>query len=310
MKKFLFRRTGRGAGSSGHGTTAVGYEGGYTPNPRLLSLGTYDRSVERYVLRGGQWGYDRLKLLARIKRDDTLELFRRIEVRPGMRCLDLGCGGGEGTFELAAAVGPDGSVTGVDMDAEKLALAWEAARERGIGNVDFRTGNVNDFDEPAAYDVVYCRFLLQHRAQPAGLLGRMWAAVRPGGVIAVEDADFDGLFCDPANDGFDFYATMYRQVCRLAGGDPAIGRKLYRYFGQAGIPEPRFRLVQGLTAKQELKILAVLTLEATADAITGAGLASAAEVAAALADLRAFAAAPGTLVGDPRTFQVWAVRPS
>jgi hypothetical protein len=37
----------------------------------------------------------------------------------------------------------------------------------------------------------------------------MWAALRPGGVIIVEDADFDGLFCDPPNDGFEFYPRMY-----------------------------------------------------------------------------------------------------
>jgi ubiquinone/menaquinone biosynthesis C-methylase UbiE len=264
--------------------------------------------VERYVLRGGQWGYDRLKLLARIKRDDTLELFRRIGVRPGMRCLDLGCGGGEVTFDLAVAVGPDGSVTGVDMDADKLALAREAARERGLTNVGFRAANVNDWDEPDTYDFVYSRFLLQHLARPADLLRRMWAAVRAGGVIAVEDADFDGLFCDPANDGFTFYQQMYPEVCRLGGGDPAIGRKLYRHFGQAGIPEPQLRLVQDLAATEDRKAIAVLTLEACADAITGAGLASAAEVAAALADLRTFAATPGTLLGDPRTFQVWARR--
>jgi hypothetical protein len=57
-----------------------------------------------------------------------------------------------------------------------------------------------------------------------------------------------------------------------------------------------------------VKAISVLTLEATADAIVGAGLASADEVAAALADLRAFAATPGTLIGDPRTFQLWAPR--
>jgi len=265
--------------------------------------------VERYVLRGGQWGYDRLKLLARTKRDDTLELFRRAGLRPGMRCVDLGCGGGEVSFDLAVAVGPGGSVTGVDMDAGKLALARAEARVRRLVNVEFRAGNVNDWDEPDSCDFVYSRFLLQHLARPVDLLRRMWAAVRPGGVMAVEDADFDGLFCDPANDGFAFYRTMYQQVCRLNGGDPAIGRKLYRYFGRAGIPDPQFRLVQGLTAKDELKVLAVLTLEATADAITAAGLASAAEVDAAVTSLRAFAAAPGTLIGDPRTFQVWARRP-
>ena len=265
--------------------------------------------MERYVLRGGQWGYDRLKLLARIKRDDTLELLLRAGIRPGMRCLDLGCGGGEVTFDLAVAAGPEGSVTGVDMDAEKVGLARESARERGIGNVEFRAGNVNDWDEPDAYDFVYSRFLLQHLARPVDLLRRMWAAVRAGGVIAVEDADFDGLFCDPDNDGFGFYRTMYREVCRRNGGDPVIGRKLYRYFGQAGIPDPQVRLAQALAVTEALKAISVLTLEATAEAITGAGLASAGEVAAALADLRAFAATPGTLIGDPRVFQVWAKRP-
>jgi ubiquinone/menaquinone biosynthesis C-methylase UbiE len=265
--------------------------------------------VEHYVLRGGQWGYDRLKLLARIKRDDSLELFRRAGLRRGMRCLDLGCGGGEGTFDLAVAAGPEGSVTGVDLDAEKLALARESATERGLANVEFRAGNVNDWDEPDAYDFVYSRFLLQHLARPADLLRRMWAAVRAGGVIAVEDADFDGLFCDPDNDGFAFYRTMYTEVCRRNGGDPGIGRKLYRYFGQAGIPEPRLRLAQSLAVTEDLKAISVLTLEAIADAITGAGLADADKVAAALADLRTFAATPGTLTGDPRTFQVWAGRP-
>jgi ubiquinone/menaquinone biosynthesis C-methylase UbiE len=264
--------------------------------------------MERYVLRGGQWGYERLKVLARIKRDDTLELFRLAGVRSGMRCLDLGCGGGEVTFDLAVAAGPEGSVAGVDMDAEKLALARESARERGADNVEFRAGNVNDWDEPGGYDFVYSRFLLQHLARPADLLRRMWAAVRAGGIIAVEDADFDGLFCDPANDGFGFYKAMYQEVCRRNGGDPTIGRKLYRYFGQAGIADPQVRLAQGLAVTEDRKELAVLTLEASAEAITGAGLASADEVAAALADLRAFAAAPGTVLGDPRTFQVWARR--
>ena len=94
--------------------------------------------MERYVLRGGQWGYDRLKLLARTKRDDTLELFRRAGLRPGMRCVDLGCGGGEVSFDLAVAAGPGGLVTGVDMDAEKLALARAEARVRRLANVEFR----------------------------------------------------------------------------------------------------------------------------------------------------------------------------
>jgi SAM-dependent methyltransferase len=69
--------------------------------------------VERYVLRGGEWGYQRLQLLARVLRADTVELLCRVGLRPGMRCLDLGCGGGEGTFELAQLAAPGGLVVGI-----------------------------------------------------------------------------------------------------------------------------------------------------------------------------------------------------
>ena len=164
------------------------------------------------------------------------------------------------------------------------------------------------FSSRNAYDLVYSRFLLQHLSRPAELLGRMYAAVRAGGVIAVEDADFGGLFCYPENGGFDFYRRMIPRVYELNGGDSATGQKLYWYFLQAGLPRPEVRLAQGVGVTRDSKALTVLTLEASADAIVGAGLATAEEVAAAIADLEAFAADPATVVSEPRVFQLWARR--
>lgn len=100
--------------------------------------------MERYVLRGGRAGYTRLQVLARARQAETAELVRRAGLRPGMRCLDLGCGGGEVTFELASLAGPAGAVIGIDMDEMKLALARETAAEHGIANVEFWVANVND----------------------------------------------------------------------------------------------------------------------------------------------------------------------
>jgi hypothetical protein len=67
--------------------------------------------------------------------------------------------------------------------------------------------------------------------------------------------------------------------------------------------------VQDVGAAGDTKDLALSTLEASADAIVTAGLASAGEVAAAVADLAAFAADPQTVCGSPRTFQLWGRRP-
>jgi ubiquinone/menaquinone biosynthesis C-methylase UbiE len=72
--------------------------------------------VERYVIRGGREGYKRLQLLARARWPDTSDLFERVGIQPGMRCLDVGCGGGEVTFEIARMIGPEGSVVGIDID--------------------------------------------------------------------------------------------------------------------------------------------------------------------------------------------------
>lgn len=139
--------------------------------------------MERYIIRGGQAGYERLQLLARDRWPATQALFLRAGVGAGMRCIDLGCGGGAVSFELAILVGLGGSVLGVDLDTIELDMARQAAVERGITNVEFRALNMHAWDEPAAYDVVFCRFLLHHLSEPVAVLRRMWAAVRPGGVI-------------------------------------------------------------------------------------------------------------------------------
>ena len=264
-------------------------------------------AMTSYVIRGGKPGYDRLMLLARERGHDTQALLEQAGVSAGMRCIDVGCGGGAVTLEIARLVGPGGTVVGIDMDGVKLGLARQAAAERGLTNAEFRVGDVRDWDEPGGYDAVYSRFLLQHLSEPAGLIGRMWAAVRDGGVLVVEDADFDGFCCDPANEGFELFLDAYRRVLARRGGDHAIGRRLYRYFLAAGIPDPQVRLVQPVH-QGEAKTLAWSTLEATADAILAEGLATSDRVTAALASLRRFTDDPGTLICGPRVFQLWSRR--
>ncbi len=264
--------------------------------------------VDRYVIRGGQEGYERLLLLARDRWPDTAALFGRAGLAPGMRCIDLGCGGGEVTLEMARLVAPGGTVMGVDLDEIKLALGRRAAQERGLGNVEFRALNVSDWAEPGGYDAVYCRFLLQHLSQPVGLLRRMWAGVRPGGVLIVEDADFDGWCCHPPSEGFGFFLRSYGQVLQRRGGDHAVGRKLYGYFQAAGLPSPQLALVQPVRTGGAEKTLAWTTLDGSAEAIVSEGLATREEVTAALTDLRTFTEDPRTLISGPRIFQLWSRR--
>lgn len=68
----------------------------------------------------------------------------------------------------------------------------------------------------------------------------MWDAVRPGGTIAVEDTDFDGYFCDPHNDGFEFHKQMYPRVLKHHGGDSRMGASSSGIFRTPASPIPGF----------------------------------------------------------------------
>jgi 2-polyprenyl-3-methyl-5-hydroxy-6-metoxy-1,4-benzoquinol methylase len=78
---------------------------------------------EGYVLRGGRAGAERLRLLNRVKWPTTEPLLRAAGLRAGMGCLDMGCGGGDVTLKMAAIVGVEGNVVGVDRDRAILRLA-------------------------------------------------------------------------------------------------------------------------------------------------------------------------------------------
>jgi ubiquinone/menaquinone biosynthesis C-methylase UbiE len=266
------------------------------------------RRVERYVIHGGVRGYERLKVIALAHRATTAALLDRLDLCPGMRCVDIGCGGGDVSFELAGRVGANGHVTGIDMDEVKLALAGETAAERGIANVDFDVGNVNEWNEPGAYDLVFSRLLLEHLSRPVDMLRRMWEAVAPGGAIAVEDADHEALFCYPPSEAYALYTDTFRETIRRHGGDPTFGRKLVSCFLEAGIPAPEITLTQRVDREGEVKTLPVLTLDAIAEIVIADGLALAETIASTRNELARLAADPATIIGGPRMFHAWARR--
>jgi len=263
---------------------------------------------DTYILRGGDQGAERLRLLARVKWPPTRELLRRVGLRPGMRCLDVGCGAGDVTLALARLVGPSGSVIGIDVDDIKVQLAREdAARER-LGHVEFRTSNVDRLEGDAEYDLVHARFLLTHLRDPADALRRMVRATKRGGVIVVADIDHSGVFSHPPSPVVERFIRLYNRVVRSRGADPEIGPKLPALFSKVGLTEPHVSHVQPVFMDGDAKRIHQITLENIASAVVAGSLATDAEVEALARALDKFVDRPDTIVSFPRIYQVWAHR--
>jgi ubiquinone/menaquinone biosynthesis C-methylase UbiE len=134
---------------------------------------------EGYVLRGGQAGAARLRLINRVKWPTTERLLRTAGLRAGMRVLDLGWGGGGTTLRMAALVGAEGEVVGIDLDQSIVRLArWQA--ENLAPPVTFRYLDAEAFDEVAAYAFTYARYLMLHLQQLERVFKAMVRALRPG----------------------------------------------------------------------------------------------------------------------------------
>lgn len=102
------------------------------------------------------------------------------ELRPGQTVLDVGCGPGTITADIAALVAP-GRVTAVDTSTGVLDRAAEAAAERGVDNVAFTTADVHCLDFPDdSFDVVHAHQVLQHVGDPVQALREMRRVCRPG----------------------------------------------------------------------------------------------------------------------------------
>jgi ubiquinone/menaquinone biosynthesis C-methylase UbiE len=151
---------------------------------------------------------ERLHILQRACDPASIRWLQQLGVGPGWRCLEVGAGGGSLAAWLADRVGPTGAVLATDLRIDQIA---------GLAapNLQVRVHDVvaDPLDE-AAYDLVHLRFVLMHIRERATVLRKLVAALRPGGWLLVEDADYAALDASIANMPAPV-AAWYHQVQRV-----------------------------------------------------------------------------------------------
>ena len=180
-------------------------------------MATYTHGHHETVLRSHRWrtadnscGY----LLPHLRGDERL--------------LDVGCGPGTITADLAGRVG---SVLGLEATSEAVELARSAGVECVLGDV-----HALDFPDDT-FDVVHAHQVLQHVTDPVQALREMARVTKPGGIVAVRDSDYLGFTWFPECAGLDRWMELYQAAATDNGGEPQAGRRLLSWALEAGLSD-------------------------------------------------------------------------
>ena len=163
--------------------------------------------------------------------------------------LEAGCAVGAQTIALAAR-SPRARIVSVDIAADSVALARQAAAEHDLRHVRFAVADIFALPfGPATFDHIFVCFVLEHLAEPVAALGRLRALLRPGGTITVIEGDHGSAYFHPDSAAARAAVQCLIGLQQSAGGDALVGRRLYPLLASAGFADiavsPRMVYVDG-----------------------------------------------------------------
>jgi ubiquinone/menaquinone biosynthesis C-methylase UbiE len=180
---------------------------------------------------------DRLRRQHEIWDPATEAVLKLAGFGPGQTLVDLGCGPGLTTVDLARLVGERGRVVGIDASEAATTVARDEATRHGLSNIRIVAANAGDVDLSADQpDGVFSRWLFCYLSDPARVVQRIAAGLRPGGVVAVIDYwHYLAIRTEPRSSLFDaVFRAVYKSFAD-AGGSLDVGADLPRHFAAAGL---------------------------------------------------------------------------
>jgi arsenite methyltransferase len=161
-------------------------------------------------------------------------LLRVLAPGPGDRLLEAGCGSGILCRQVAPAVTPHGSITGLDISPELLGIARNYARQAGLLDIiKWCAGKAEDLPFPeASFTTAFAARLFLHVSEPEVVLGDLWRVLRPGGKLVAMDWDFETVAVDHSDRELTRRILHWR--CDHYGGNNWSGRQLSRQMAAVG----------------------------------------------------------------------------
>ena len=159
------------------------------------------------------------------------------ELKPGQRLLDVGCGPGTVTVDLAGLVSP-GPVIGVDAAIDVVRQAEQRRAEPSATNVSFAAADTYRLPfEDGTFDVAHAHQVLQHLSEPVAALLELRRVLRAGGILAVRDSDYGGFVWAPPEPLLDRWLQLYHQLTACNRAEADAGRYLLEWVRAAGFQD-------------------------------------------------------------------------
>lgn len=275
------------------------------PQPAEYILGTHDEELARLDLQHRLWS------------PYAINLWERAGFAPGHHVLDIGCGPGFATQDLAMLVGPQGRIVAVDESERYLShLQSRLAAARSSTDpapVETRQGDVQILgplipDE--SFHAAYARWVLCFVPRPADVLRGVHAALKPRGVFAIQDYfNYESLTLAPRSEPFSRVVAATAKSWRDRGGDPDIAGRLPRMLIDAGFEMREVRAHTRIARPCDLlwrwpeSFWAIFTPR-----LVEMGCLSDADARAFFDDWRARSNDPATFVQTPTVYDIIAVK--
>ena len=201
-----------------------------TVRPYEYELGHSDRELKR------------LRLQSELVDPFTRQFYQDAGLKPGMRVLDVGCGGGDAAMLALELVGEEGEVVGVDKAPAAVSAAQVRAKALGKRNISFRHGDLDRLEFPEAFDAIVGRYVLMFNPDPAAMVKNAAKLVRRGGVIAFHESDWSGVRSNPVAPIYQQCHDWIVRTFRKIGTNPHMGHDLRSVFVKAGFQPPSMGL--------------------------------------------------------------------
>src|SRR5215469_2954209 len=188
-------------------------------------LGTHDEEISRLGLQHNAW------------RAHTFAAWQSAGIQRGQTWLDVGCGPGFASLDLAEAVGPEGHVIAVDKSDRFLETLLARSRDRTIGNITSHGIDLESGEFPAVRaDRAWCRWVLCFVNNPREVLSKIAASLKPGGALVLHEYfDYGTWRASPACPELDEHVAAVMTSWRDTGGDPDIALRLPAWLGEVGL---------------------------------------------------------------------------